>query len=73
MIGSDGKFAGRSSYFHGHGDYNVFDYYTAIDRGYIDSDYRVCMGYEDENRLNMLNQIINLANDENHLILRQLN
>ena len=65
MIGSDGKFAGRSSYFHGHGDYNVFDYYTAIDRGYIDSDYRVWWGYEDEKLFEYAkSEIIDLANDE---------
>ena len=48
LIGSDGKFAGRSSYFKGHGDYTVFDYYTAIDKGYISDDYKVWWGYEDE-------------------------
>lgn len=53
LIGSDKKFAGRSSYFHGHGNYDIFDYYTAIDRGYIDDDYMVWWGYEDENYLNM--------------------
>lgn len=65
MIGSDGKFAGRASYFHGHGDYNVFDYYTAIDRGYIDSDYRVWWGYEDEKLFEYAkSEITDLANDE---------
>lgn len=48
MIGSDGKFAGRSSYFKGHGAYNVFDYYTAIDKKYIDESYREWWGYEDK-------------------------
>ena len=48
LIGSNGKFAGRSSYFIGHGDYKIFDYYTAIDRGYIDEDYKVWWGYEDK-------------------------
>lgn len=47
MIGSDGNFAGRSSYFNGHGNYKVFDYYSAVDAGYIDSDYYVWWGYED--------------------------
>lgn len=48
MIGSDGKFAGRSSYFEGHGNYDVFDYYTAIDKGYIDKDYYEWWGFEDQ-------------------------
>lgn len=47
LIGSDKKFAGRSSYFYGHGNYDIFDYYTAIDKGYIDDDYKVWWGYED--------------------------
>ena len=47
MIGSDGNFAGRSSYFNGHGNYKVFDYYSAVDAGYIDNDYYVWWGYED--------------------------
>ena len=48
MIGSDGKFAGRSSYFNGHGQYEVDDYYTAIEEGRIAEDYFVWWGYEDE-------------------------
>lgn len=48
MIGSDGKFAGRSSYFAGHGNYDIFDYYTAIDKNYIDKDYYEWWGFEDK-------------------------
>lgn len=48
MIGSDGKFAGRSSYFNGHGQYEVDDYYTAIEENRIAEDYHVWWGYEDE-------------------------
>lgn len=48
MIGSDGKFAGRSSYFSGHGNYDIFDYYTAIDKNYIDKDYYEWWGFEDK-------------------------
>ena len=48
MIGSDGKFAGRASYFKGHGSYEIFDYYTAIDRGYINENYYEWWGYEDK-------------------------
>ncbi len=47
MIGSDGDFAGRKDYFQDHGDYEVFDYYTAIEEGKIDEDYFVFWGYED--------------------------
>ncbi|WP_155994818.1 LTA synthase family protein [Butyrivibrio sp. WCE2006] len=48
MIGSDAKFGGRYSYFKNHGDYDVFDYYTAIDKGYIPEDYYEWWGYEDQ-------------------------
>lgn len=48
LIGSKGEFAGRSSYFRGHGDYTIEDYNAAIDEGRIPSDYKVWWGYEDE-------------------------
>lgn len=48
LIGSDGNFAGRSSYFAGHGEYDVEDYNAAIDKGRIPSDYKVWWGYEDK-------------------------
>lgn len=47
LCGSDGTFGGRQSYFEQHGNYDVFDYYDAIDKGYIDKDYYVWWGYED--------------------------
>ena len=30
-----------------HGDYEIWDYYTAIEKGKIDEDYSVWWGYED--------------------------
>ncbi len=48
LCGSDGGFAGRNTYFTVHGNYRIFDYYTAIEEGYIDKDYKVWWGYEDE-------------------------
>ncbi len=47
-IGSDAAFAGRDLYFSIHGDYEVFDYYSAIEEEYIDDDYYVWWGYEDK-------------------------
>jgi phosphoglycerol transferase len=47
MIGSDATFAGRGAYFTGHGNYKVFDYYTAVAEHKISSDYFVWWGYED--------------------------
>ena len=48
LCGSDATFAGRSEYFQQHGNYQIFDYYTAIEKGYIPEDYYVWWGYEDK-------------------------
>lgn len=47
LCGSDGIFGGREAYFTQHGNYDVVDYYDAIDKKYIDEDYFVWWGYED--------------------------
>lgn len=47
LCGSDGDFAGRKTYFVQHGNYNVLDYYSAIEKNYISPDYKVFWGYED--------------------------
>ena len=47
LCGSDGDFAGRKTYFTQHGNYNVFDIYSAKEKGYIPEDYFVWWGYED--------------------------
>lgn len=47
MIGSDVRFSGRDKYMKQHGDYEIWDYYTAIEQGKIDEDYYVWWGYED--------------------------
>lgn len=48
MIGSAGNFGGRSTYMQAHGNYEIWDYYTAIEKGKIDENYYVWWGYEDE-------------------------
>ncbi len=47
LCGSDGDFAGRKDYFIQHGDYKVFDIYSAKEEKYIPEDYFVWWGYED--------------------------
>lgn len=47
MIGSEGEFGGREGYFIGHGSYEIIDYNTAIEEGWIPEDYKVWWGYED--------------------------
>lgn len=48
LCGSDGDFAGRKSYFEQHGNYEVFDLYSAREHGYIEDDYYVWWGFEDK-------------------------
>ena len=48
LCGSDGDYAGRKSYFETHGNFEVFDYYSAINEGYIAEDYKVWWGFEDK-------------------------
>lgn len=48
LCGSNGEFAGRKKYFEQHGNYDVYDYYSARDDGYFPEDYNVWWGYEDE-------------------------
>lgn len=47
MIGSDSSFGYRGEYFKKHGNYQIYDYNTAIDKKKIDEDYYVWWGYED--------------------------
>ena len=48
IIGSDVSFGGRDNLFRTHGEYEIFDYNTAIERGYIPADYFEFWGYEDK-------------------------
>ncbi len=48
IIGSDVAFGGRDNLFNTHGGYEIFDYNTAIARGYIAEDYYEFWGYEDK-------------------------
>ncbi len=47
LCGSDAKFGGRSTYVTVHGNYKIFDYYSAIEKGYIPRDRYVFWGLED--------------------------
>lgn len=64
MAGSDFKFGGRDIYFKEHGNYKIFDYYTAIDEGLIDEDYKVWWGFEDEKLFSYAkSEILDLADE----------
>lgn len=47
LCGSDAEFGNRKMYFTQHGNYEIFDLFTAREKGYIDEDYFVFWGYED--------------------------
>jgi len=48
MAGSEFEFGGRTSYFTSHGNYEIWDYFTAIETGKIPEDYKVFWGFEDQ-------------------------
>ncbi len=48
MIGSNGAFSGRSTYYKDHGNFDIEDYNAAIREKEIPSNYKVFWGYEDE-------------------------
>ena len=47
LCGSDSEFGGKRAYFEQHGNFEIYDYYSAIEDGYIDKDYKVWWGLED--------------------------
>ncbi|MCR5625993.1 MAG: sulfatase-like hydrolase/transferase [Lachnospiraceae bacterium] len=48
LIGSEGKFGGRTLYFTSHGNYEIRDYTYAVKNSLIPADYYVFWGYEDK-------------------------
>lgn len=48
LCGSDASFGGRRLYYQQHGNYDIYDLFTAREEGYIPEDYQVWWGYEDE-------------------------
>ncbi|MBQ8974096.1 MAG: sulfatase-like hydrolase/transferase, partial [Oscillospiraceae bacterium] len=47
LCGSNGDFAGRKSFYQQHGNFQVFDYFTAIEKGYVEPSHYVWWGFED--------------------------
>lgn len=48
LCGSNASFGGRRLYYQQHGNYDIYDLFTAREEGYIPEDYKVWWGYEDE-------------------------
>lgn len=62
LCGSKASFGGRKTYFEVHGNYEIFDLYTAREEGYIPEDYYVWWGYEDHILYEIAkNEILELA------------
>lgn len=73
LIGSVGGFAGRSSYFRGHGGYDIEDYDKAIEKKLIPGDYNVWWGYEDEKLFDFAKQdLLKLSKEEEPFNLTML-
>lgn len=47
LLGSSAGFGGRRQFYEEHGNYFMFDYYYALDQGYLPPDYKVFWGFED--------------------------
>lgn len=48
LCGSDAEFGGRKQYFEQHGNYDIFDLYTAREQNYLSDDYYKWWGFEDK-------------------------
>ncbi len=48
LCGSDVSFAGRKQFYQQHGDYDLYDLFTAREEGVIAPDYKVFWGFEDK-------------------------
>lgn len=65
MVGSDAKFGGRKDYFTVHGDYEIFDFYTAIEEGKMTEEDEVWWGYSDDDLFKWAKEeILELASEE---------
>lgn len=65
LLGSDANFGGRSKYYSLHGDYKIYDYYSAIDDGWIGKNYYKWWGYEDKKLFSFAKKILGeIKNDD---------
>lgn len=65
MVGSIATFGKRRYYYKQHGNFEIYDYYTAIDEEKIKSDYSVWWGFEDSKLFRFAKEeLVNLASSE---------
>lgn len=66
MVGSDLSFGGRRNFYTQHGDYQVYDLFTARKREDLPDDYNVWWGYEDAKLFSYAKEeILKLAGGDN--------
>lgn len=76
MVGSDAQFGGRTNYFTNHGEYEIFDYYTAIEEGKMTEEDKVWWGFDDTNLFTWAkDELLELASEEQpfHMTLLTVN
>ncbi len=65
MVGSDAGFGGRKDYFTIHGEYEIFDFYTAIEEGKMTKEDEVWWGYDDDDLLKWAkDEVLELAEQD---------
>jgi len=64
MFGSDANFGNRKKYFESHGNYKVYDYYTAIKNKKIKENYYVWWGFEDSKLYEFAKEELNSLSKE---------
>lgn len=65
MFGSDSNFGGRKQYLKKHGDFEIFDLSTAIEKKYMKAEDKVFWGFEDNDLFNWAKKdLIRLANED---------
>ena len=65
MMGSDASFGNRDVYFTSHGNYEIFDIFTAKEKGLLEPDYHEWWGFEDKKLYEFAKEeITRLANED---------
>ena len=65
LCGSDSYFGGRRQLYETHGDYEIYDYQTAVDRKAIPEDYYVWWGFEDHRLYDIAKEeLLKLSEDD---------
>lgn len=65
MAGSDFAYGGRTDYFTQHGNYEIWDYYSAVAEGKFSEDYQTNWGFEDQKLYEYAKEkLLDLAKEE---------